>query len=174
MLKQQRRYRAATRSRRYGAALEQDLVELNLEHGDVAEADRAALAASSGTDAGLLGVTDLAFSAHGYISSSTHSSKKPTFILFVNDRLVESSALRRTVDAAFAETLPRGAHPWVSIEKQQRNTCAPGGDDRGARLASLQVYLALTVPRRHIDVNVHPTKQEARRIARLRLLRCGL
>ena len=114
LLKQQRRYRAATRSRRYGAALEHDLVELNLEHGDVAEADRAALAASSGTDAGLLGVTDLAFSAHGYISSSTHSSKKPTFILFVNDRLVESSALRRTVDAAFAETLPRGAHPWVS------------------------------------------------------------
>ena len=76
----------------------------------------ATAAAASAAAPGLLLGSELAFRARGFVSSSPFNgtaSKKAVFILFVNDRLVESSALRRTIEAAVADTLPRGAHPPV-------------------------------------------------------------
>ena len=103
----------------YGGALEQELIELRVDHGDVAATDRAAVASGDAPATAAAGAAALAYSARGFISSSSFSSKKPVFILFVNDRLVESSALRRTVEAAFAEALPRGAHPWARARQRR-------------------------------------------------------
>ena len=71
---------------------------------------------------------------HGYVSNANYSNKHATYIFFINDRLVESSGLRRALAVIFAELLPRGMHPFV--------------------------YLALQLTPEHIDVNVSPTKAE--------------
>ncbi|CAN0126567.1 unnamed protein product, partial [Phaeothamnion confervicola] len=76
----------------------------------------------------------LAFQARGLVSNANYSTKRATFVLFINDRLVESAAVRKAFESAYADVLPRGAHPFA--------------------------YLALTLPARHVDVNVHPTKRE--------------
>lgn len=76
----------------------------------------------------------LSFSASGYVSNANYSSKRATFILFINDRLVESASIKRAVDGVYADLLPRHAHPFA--------------------------YLSLRMPAAHIDVNVHPTKKE--------------
>jgi DNA mismatch repair protein MLH1 len=60
--------------------------------------------------------------------------KKLTLILFINNRLVESTAIRRTVETVYAAYLPKHSHPFV--------------------------YLSLALAARNVDVNVHPTKKE--------------
>lgn len=76
-----------------------------------------------------------AYSVRGLISHSSYVPPKSasTFILFVNDRLVDFSALKRAVESLY-DMLPKGKKPFV--------------------------YLSLTVPGWHLDVNVHPTKRE--------------
>jgi DNA mismatch repair protein MLH1 len=95
-----------------------------------------------GTDAQLAQATavsgdshhDLAFSASGYVSNANYSSKKSLFILFINNRLVECHPLKKALDVVYAEFLPKHTHPFV--------------------------YLSITIPPQHVDVNVHPTKRE--------------
>jgi DNA mismatch repair protein MLH1 len=65
---------------------------------------------------------------------STSSSSYSAFILFVNDRLVESSSIRRAIEGVYLDILPRQAKPFI--------------------------YLSLELPGHQIDVNVHPTKRE--------------
>lgn len=79
---------------------------------------------------------DIHFTVHGLISNGNFSNKKNVLILFINDRLVESSNIRRIVDSCYSEVLPRGSHPFV--------------------------YLSIVVPPHHVDVNIHPTKREVR------------
>ncbi len=73
-------------------------------------------------------------SIHGYISNANYSSKRPVFILFINDRLVQSSAIKRMLDSVYSNTLPKGSHSFV--------------------------FLSLSLPPEDLDVNVHPTKNE--------------
>ena len=77
-----------------------------------------------------------AYKATGLITNGSYSAPKSSaaFILFINDRLVESSSLRRAVEAIYSDTLPKGGKPFV--------------------------YISLELPGPHIDVNVHPTKRE--------------
>ena len=77
-----------------------------------------------------------AFKATGLITNGSYSAPKSSaaFILFINDRLVESSSLRRAVETIYSDTLPKGGKPFV--------------------------YISLELPGPHIDVNVHPTKRE--------------
>ena len=77
-----------------------------------------------------------AYRATGLITNGSYSAPKSSaaFILFINDRLIESSSLRRAVESIYSDTLPKGAKPFV--------------------------YLSLELPGPHIDVNVHPTKRE--------------
>lgn len=71
----------------------------------------------------------------GNASASSHSSRrKGAFILFINNRLVENSALRKAMEAVYQSILPRGAKPFI--------------------------YLNIQMPPSHLDVNVHPTKRE--------------
>ena len=67
-------------------------------------------------------------------SNANFSAKKGVYIFFINNRLVECSALRRIVDGIYAEVLPKHSHPFV--------------------------YLSLRMPPEHVDVNVHPTKKD--------------
>ena len=53
--------------------------------------------------------------------------------LFIDDRLVECTSIKRALEGACAEILPRGTKPFV--------------------------YLSLELPGPHVDANVHPTKQ---------------
>ena len=70
----------------------------------------------------------------GYISSPNWNARRSMFLLFINNRLVDSPSLRRAVLALYSNILPKGYHPWI--------------------------YLNLHIEEGNVDVNVHPTKRE--------------
>jgi hypothetical protein len=74
----------------------------------------------------------LAFSARGWFSNANYSTKKGEFLLFINHRLVNSPAIKKALDAVYANYLPKGS--------------------------SFFAYLALNIAPDRIDVNCHPTK----------------
>ena len=75
-----------------------------------------------------------AFKMHGYISNANYSVKKLQFLLFINHRLVDSSALRKAIETLYEAYIPKNSHPFV--------------------------YISLEIAPRNVDVNVHPTKHE--------------
>jgi len=77
---------------------------------------------------------DLKFKLDGYVSNANYNMKKATFILFINHRLVDSTPIKRAVDAVYANYLPKHTHPFI--------------------------FLSLEMAPADIDVNVHPTKRE--------------
>ncbi|KAJ4832053.1 DNA mismatch repair protein [Turnera subulata] len=78
--------------------------------------------------------TSSLFELDGFISNSNYLAKKTTLLLFINDRLVECTALKRALEIVYAATLPKASKPFV--------------------------YMSLVLPSHHVDVNVHPTKKE--------------
>uniref|UniRef100_A0A1A9W6X3 DNA mismatch repair protein S5 domain-containing protein n=1 Tax=Glossina brevipalpis TaxID=37001 RepID=A0A1A9W6X3_9MUSC len=76
----------------------------------------------------------LKFSMSGLITKVNYSNKKGIMLLFINHRLVESTALKAAVDNVYSTYLPKGMHPFI--------------------------YLSLEMEPRNLDVNVHPTKHE--------------
>lgn len=78
--------------------------------------------------------TKNSFQFHGYVSTPTYQSKRLIFILFINGRLVDSKAVRRAVDQAYAPHLVGGQRPFS--------------------------FLSLRLPADQLDVNIHPTKRE--------------
>lgn len=74
------------------------------------------------------------FEMDGFISNSSYLAKKITMVLFINNRLVECSALKRAVEVVYASTLPKASKPFI--------------------------YMSISLPPEHVDVNVHPTKRE--------------
>jgi len=77
---------------------------------------------------------DMGVKVSGVVTNANYSRKRGEVILFINDRLVESSAIKRALDAVFADLLPKGGHAFV--------------------------YLSLEMPRDQVDVNTHPTKAQ--------------
>lgn len=76
----------------------------------------------------------LAFKMNGYISNANYSMKKCIMVLFINHRLVESSSLKKALEAVYSAYLPKNTHPFL--------------------------YLSLEIVPQNVDVNVHPTKHE--------------
>ncbi|XP_057469436.1 DNA mismatch repair protein MLH1 isoform X2 [Actinidia eriantha] len=74
------------------------------------------------------------FKMDGFISNSNYVAKKITMVLFINDRLVDCSALKRAIEIVYAATLPKASKPFI--------------------------YMSVVLPPEHVDVNVHPTKRE--------------
>ncbi|KAF9661578.1 hypothetical protein SADUNF_Sadunf19G0083400 [Salix dunnii] len=74
------------------------------------------------------------FEMDGLISNSNYVAKKTTMVLFINDRLVECTALKRAIEIVYAATLPKASKPFI--------------------------YMSIVLPLEHVDVNVHPTKRE--------------
>eukprot|EP00750_Incisomonas_marina_P024644 INCI5135.20.p1 GENE.INCI5135.20~~INCI5135.20.p1 ORF type:complete len:800 (-),score=149.93 INCI5135.20:132-2531(-) len=74
------------------------------------------------------------YSAKGFISNANFNRATGIFLLFINDRLVQSAKLKRAFDNVYSEYLPRKRHAFV--------------------------YLSVTLPSHHCDVNVHPTKNQ--------------
>lgn len=74
------------------------------------------------------------FKASGYCSNANHSAKRTTVLLFINNRSVESSAVKKAIEQAYQLFLPKGGHPFI--------------------------YLSLDIDPARVDVNVHPTKRE--------------
>lgn len=74
------------------------------------------------------------FKVEGHVSNANYNAKKCTLLLFINHRLVESSALKKALESVYTNYLPKGSHPFM--------------------------YLSLEIVPENVDVNVHPTKHE--------------
>ncbi|CAM9409402.1 unnamed protein product, partial [Scytosiphon promiscuus] len=128
----------------FGPALSRELVELECSEAEEL-LDEVAAARGGGEDSEA-GPQKLAFKARGLVSGANYSAKRSDFILFINDRLVESSSIKKAIEAAYKDVLPKSSHPFV--------------------------YLGITMPSRHLDVNVHPTKREVHFLHQEQLLAC--
>jgi DNA mismatch repair protein MLH1 len=84
--------------------------------------------------AGALKDDALKFEADFHVTGPNYQAKRMTMVLFVNNRLVSSQALKRALDAVYQSYLPAGTHPFALIR--------------------------LKVDAESVDVNVHPTKEE--------------
>ncbi|CCX05135.1 Similar to DNA mismatch repair protein Mlh1; acc. no. P40692 [Pyronema omphalodes CBS 100304] len=78
--------------------------------------------------------TGLGFKAKGMLSNANYHVKKTTLLLFINGRAVESSSIKKSIDAIYSTFLPKHGHPFV--------------------------YLSIDIEPDRVDVNVHPTKRE--------------
>ena len=70
----------------------------------------------------------------GLVSGPFYTTRRATFIFFINGRWVQVPCLRRCCEQAYMRTLPRKCRPFV--------------------------YLCLRIRPDYLDVNVHPTKQK--------------
>ncbi|KAF8907538.1 histidine kinase-like ATPase [Mucidula mucida] len=73
--------------------------------------------------------------AEAHFTNANYQSKKTIFLLFINHRLVESSRMKRALEAVYNGILPK----VFTLSPNQRS---------------------LVIDPRSVDVNVHPTKKE--------------
>ncbi len=76
----------------------------------------------------------LQFSAKGWITNANYATKKEELLLFINHRLVNSTAIKKSLEAVYNNYLPKNS--------------------------SFFAYLSVEIAPANIDVNVHPTKFE--------------
>ncbi|KAL8348427.1 hypothetical protein RB598_001629 [Gaeumannomyces tritici] len=74
------------------------------------------------------------FAARGWCTNANYSVKRTTLLLFINNRCVESTNVKKAVEQTYAAFLPKNGHPFL--------------------------YLSLEIDPQRVDVNVHPTKRE--------------
>jgi DNA mismatch repair protein MLH1 len=106
----------------FGAAIARDLIPINLEVGpqDAIKANQPP-------------VNGMAFKLTGFISGPTASPKKSSFVLFINDRLVQMGALKKFLESQYATV---------------------------ASKSTSFMYLSLQIHPTKVDVNMHPNKME--------------
>ncbi|PRP82276.1 hypothetical protein PROFUN_06288 [Planoprotostelium fungivorum] len=103
----------------FGADISPDLLHVHYEE--------TTLTTSTGT---------ATFEAEMYATNPNYNSKKNIFVLFINERLVSSTTIKKGLLSVYNEYLPRGTHPFL--------------------------YVKLKVPPQSVDVNINPTKSEVR------------
>ncbi|KAI8629580.1 histidine kinase-like ATPase [Xylariaceae sp. FL1651] len=74
------------------------------------------------------------FKATGFATNANYHIKKTTLLLFINNRSVESSNIKKALEQTYSTFLPKNGHPFI--------------------------YLSLNIDPQRVDVNVHPTKRE--------------
>lgn len=74
------------------------------------------------------------FVARGWCTNANYSVKRTALLLFINNRCVESTNIKKAVEQTYAAFLPKNGHPFL--------------------------YLSLEIDPQRVDVNVHPTKRE--------------
>lgn len=74
------------------------------------------------------------FKSSGWVSNANYHGKRLSLLLFINNRAVESSVIKKAVEQTYSTFLPKGSHPFL--------------------------YLSLDIDPARVDVNVHPTKRE--------------
>merc|ERR1719219_2725878 len=94
----------------YGPAVARELIELQLND------------------------SKLKFECQGRISNVNYNVEKMIFLLFINNRLVDCSTLKKAIEEVYASYLPKGSSPFA--------------------------YMSLKIAPQNLDVNVHPTKHE--------------
>ncbi|OMJ24325.1 DNA mismatch repair protein Mlh1 [Smittium culicis] len=78
--------------------------------------------------------SSLGVKIYGYASGGNIDQRRTNLLLFINNRLVENSQIKSSIEQLYSMTLPRSPKPFV--------------------------YLSLYIKPQHVDVNVHPTKKE--------------
>ncbi|KAJ7770488.1 histidine kinase-like ATPase [Mycena metata] len=112
----------------YGHSIAKDLLHVAFSSKKKAENEDEDMEEDSGPqDSG-------SWAAEAHFTNANYQSKKMIFLLFINHRLVESSRMKRALEAVYSGVLPKGASPFI--------------------------YLSLQINPRDVDVNVHPTKKE--------------
>ncbi|KAI1436614.1 histidine kinase-like ATPase [Xylaria sp. CBS 124048] len=86
------------------------------------------------------------FKASGWATNANYHIKKTTLLLFINNRSVESSNIKKAVEQTYASFLPKSGHPFV--------------------------YLSLEIDPQRVDVNVHPTKREVNFLNEDEIIQC--
>lgn len=76
------------------------------------------------------------FKMHALITNPNYTSKRMTYLLFINNRLVESTSIKKMLEETYTLYLPKKTHPFC--------------------------YISLEINSNNVDVNVHPTKHEVR------------
>ncbi|KYN05381.1 DNA mismatch repair protein Mlh1 [Cyphomyrmex costatus] len=79
---------------------------------------------------------DYKFKLHGLVTNPNYTNKRMVMLLFINNRLVDSTSIRRMLEDLYSVYLPKKTHPWC--------------------------YISLDINPQNIDVNIHPTKHEVR------------
>ena len=120
----------------YGATVAKELGALKFEIGADEAMREGASAEARDRDARDRDDAPARCSVDALVSGASYRSRRATFVLFINDRLVECAPLKRAIEATYAATLPKAERPFA--------------------------FVALTLPPRTVDVNVHPTKREVR------------
>ncbi|KAI0293990.1 hypothetical protein BC826DRAFT_1013643 [Russula brevipes] len=74
------------------------------------------------------------WTAQAHFTNANYHSKKFVLLLFINSRLVESSRIKKALEACYTAILPKDTSPFI--------------------------YLSIQLDPTTVDVNVHPTKRE--------------
>jgi DNA mismatch repair protein MLH1 len=101
----------------YGAHLARELIPINFkEHPDAAETAQIAKGSALSEFENTGGMNDsLVVEATGKVSNANYSNKKPVFIFFINNRLVECMSIRKVMESVYYEILPRHSFPFVYL-----------------------------------------------------------
>ncbi|KAI0184414.1 MutL-like protein [Xylaria flabelliformis] len=86
------------------------------------------------------------FKATGWATNANYHIKKTTLLLFINNRSVESSNIKKAVEQTYSTFLPKSGHPFL--------------------------YLSLEIDPQRVDVNVHPTKREVNFLNEDEIIQC--
>ncbi|KAH9597043.1 hypothetical protein LSM04_001060 [Trypanosoma melophagium] len=112
----------------YGAAIASHLHEVQCAASNLKTQTIPAVLSTSGVEG------EGVFLISGYTSDVALVNRKPYLCVFVNNRLVESSVIKRAIDTVYSGVLVGGHRPFT--------------------------VLFITVPPDRVDVNIHPTKHE--------------
>ncbi|KAI1168304.1 histidine kinase-like ATPase [Nemania serpens] len=86
------------------------------------------------------------FRASGWATNANYHIKKTTMLLFINNRSVESSNIKKALEQTYSTFLPKSGHPFV--------------------------YLSLEIDPQRVDVNIHPTKREVNFLNEDEIIQC--